>query len=151
MSQHILMVCLGNICRSPLAEGIFEQQLSDKGFTIDSAGTSGHHQGEKPDHRSVAIAQKYGIDIADQRSRHFQFVDFDTFDHIFVMDKSNLRNVLAIARTEEDKNKVSMIMDLTDQKGVDIPDPYYGGDHGFENVFSMLTQACEQFILKNNL
>ena len=151
MSKRILMVCLGNICRSPLAEGIFDHHLAQKGLEIDSAGTSGHHQGEKPDQTSVATAQKFGIDIADQRSRPFQFSDFDTFDYIFVMDKSNLRNIMTIARSEEDKKKVSLIMDLTERKGEEVPDPYYGGDHGFDQVFYMLDDACKAFIKKNNI
>lgn len=152
MAKSILMVCLGNICRSPLAEGILSEKLEGTDHYVDSAGTSSHHQGEKPDPRSVAIAQKFNIDIADQRSRQFQFTDFDTFDHILVMDKSNLKNILALARTEEDKEKVSLIMDeLEDPLRQEVPDPYYGGDHGFENVYHMLNEACDAFIKRNNL
>lgn len=152
MTKNILMVCLGNICRSPLAEGIMSAKLEGKGHIVDSAGTSAHHQGEMPDPRSVATAQKYAIDISDQRSRQFQFTDFDTFDYILVMDKSNLRNILALARTPEDEKKVSLIMHA--QKDVleeEVPDPYYGGDHGFENVYHMLDKACDAFIKSKNL
>jgi len=152
MAKQILMVCLGNICRSPLAEGILSHKLEKTIHSVDSAGTSSHHQGEMPDPRSVATAQKYGIDIADQRSRQFQFTDFDTFDYILVMDKSNLRNILALARTEDDKKKVSLIMDeVEDVSNNEVPDPYYGGDHGFENVYHMLDDACNAFIKRKNL
>lgn len=152
MTKRILMVCLGNICRSPLAEGILSYKLEGTNHIVDSAGTSSHHQGEMPDPRSVAIAQKYAIDIADQRSRQFQFTDFDTFDYILVMDQSNLRNILALARTEDDKKKVSLIMDeIEDDSQQEVPDPYYGGDHGFENVYHMLDEACNAFIKRKNL
>lgn len=146
------MVCLGNICRSPLAEGILSSKLEGTECVVDSAGTSSHHQGEMPDPRSVATAQKHGIDIADQRSRQFQFTDFDTFDYIFVMDKSNYNNIIALARTAEDKHKVSLIMEQIEQdSNTEVPDPYYGGDHGFENVYQMLDEACNAFVKRMNL
>lgn len=152
MTKSILMVCLGNICRSPLAEGIMSEKLEGKSHNVDSAGTSSHHQGEMPDPRSVATAQKYGIDISDQRSRPFQIADFDTFDYILVMDKSNLKNVLNLARNQEDENKVSLILDAIEgRQDNEVPDPYYGGDHGFENVYHMLDEACNAFIKQNNL
>lgn len=152
MTKSILMVCLGNICRSPLAEGIMSAKLEDTNHTVDSAGTSSHHQGEMPDPRSVATAHKYAIDISDQRSRPFQVADFDAFDYILVMDKSNLRNVLSLARTPEDQKKVSLIMDSVEGAlQNEVPDPYYGGDHGFENVYHMLDEACDAFIKSENL
>ncbi len=152
MAKSILMVCLGNICRSPLAEGIMSEKLEGKSHYVDSAGTSSHHQGEMPDPRSVATAHKYAIDISDQRSRPFQRTDFETFDYILAMDKSNLKNILDLARTPEDKNKVSLILDAIDGRiNNEVPDPYYGGDHGFENVYHMLDEACEAFIKQNNL
>ncbi len=152
MGKSILMVCLGNICRSPLAEGIMSAKLDHTSHNVDSAGTSSHHQGEMPDPRSVATAQKYAIDIADQRSRQFQVVDFDVFDYILVMDKSNLKNVLNLARTQADKNKVSLILATLDGNPErEVPDPYYGGDHGFEHVYHMLDEACEVFIKQHNL
>lgn len=152
MAKRILMVCLGNICRSPLAEGIMSAKLEDTDHVVDSAGTSAHHQGEIPDHRSIATAHKYAIDISDQRSRPFQKSDFDTFDYILVMDKSNMNNVLNLARTPDERKKVSLIMDAIEgQVDHEVPDPYYGGDHGFENVYQMLDKACDAFIKQNNL
>ena len=137
------MVCLGNICRSPLAEGILKAKVSEA-VSVDSAGTAGYHVGELPDKRSIATARKYGIDITDQRSRKFTVSDFDTFDIIYAMDKSNYNNIVALARNEKDIQKVKMILQEVDPVDVlDVPDPYYGGDQGFENVYKMLDEACE--------
>lgn len=138
------MVCLGNICRSPLAEGILQSKVdSDKVF-VDSAGTAAYHTGELPDERSIKVAKKYGIDLTNQRARKFEVEDFDNFDEIFVMDDSNYQNVIKIARTEEDESKVKMILNES-QPNLDrsVPDPYYGGSQGFENVYQMLDEACE--------
>ena len=148
---RILMVCLGNICRSPLAEGIMRAKLFGRNnYEVDSAGTGGWHVGDPPDPRSVAIAKQMGLDITEQRGRQFQATDFDRFDHIFVMDNSNHRDVLKLARTEHDKQKVSLILDtLFPGENVDVPDPYYGGNDGFAKVYDMLDQACE--ILKERL
>ena len=148
---RILMVCLGNICRSPLAEGIMRAKLFGKGqFEVDSAGTGGWHVGDPPDPRSVDIARKNGLDITSQRGRQFSATDFDSFDHIFVMDNSNHRDVLRLARDENDRQKVSLILDaLFPGENVDVPDPYYGGTDGFANVYNMLDEACE--ILKTRL
>ncbi len=138
--KKILMVCLGNICRSPLAEGILKSKVDSSKVFVDSAGTSAFHQGALPDSRSIAIANTYGIDITDQRSRPFTVEDFDYFDIIYTMDKSNFNNVINLARNEEDIAKVKMILG----KGKEVPDPYYGGEHGFKNVFLMLDEVCEQ-------
>lgn len=148
---RILMVCLGNICRSPLAEGIMRAKLFGRNnYEVDSAGTGGWHVGDPPDPRSVAIAKQMGLDITGQRGRQFQATDFDRFDHIFVMDNSNHRDVLKLARTEHDEQKVSLILDtLFPGENVDVPDPYYGGNDGFAKVYDMLDQACE--ILKERL
>ncbi|WP_232454957.1 low molecular weight protein-tyrosine-phosphatase [Gilvibacter sp. SZ-19] len=148
---RILMVCLGNICRSPLAEGIMRAKLFGRNnYEVDSAGTGGWHVGDPPDPRSVAIAKEMGLDITGQRGRQFKATDFDRFDHIFVMDNSNHRDVLKLARTEHDKQKVSLILDtLFPGENVDVPDPYYGGNDGFAKVYDMLDQACE--ILKERL
>ncbi|ARV12919.1 protein-tyrosine-phosphatase [Gilvibacter sp. SZ-19] len=145
------MVCLGNICRSPLAEGIMRAKLFGRNnYEVDSAGTGGWHVGDPPDPRSVAIAKEMGLDITGQRGRQFKATDFDRFDHIFVMDNSNHRDVLKLARTEHDKQKVSLILDtLFPGENVDVPDPYYGGNDGFAKVYDMLDQACE--ILKERL
>ena len=141
--MKILMVCLGNICRSPLAEGILKSKLPEN-FFIDSAGTSAFHNGENPDTRSISTAKNHGIDISQQRSRPLQIWDFDEFDRIYCMDKSNLKNVLAMAETEEQKAKVSLILDvLQDENLTEVPDPYYGDTYGFEKVYEMLDRACE--------
>jgi protein-tyrosine phosphatase len=150
MATKILMVCLGNICRSPLAEGIMRSKLSED-FTVDSAGTGGWHAGELPDKRSIATAKNRGLDITNQRARQFKRSDFDTFDHIFVMDNSNYKDVLALAPNEEAKSKVKLILnEIFPNENVDVPDPYYGGQDGFENVFDMLDQACEEIARKLN-
>jgi protein-tyrosine phosphatase len=140
--MKILMVCLGNICRSPLAEGIM-QHLADKeglNWQVDSAGTGDWHIGEPPDRRSIRTAQQHGIDISKQICRLFTPEDFDQFDHILVMDKSNLANVLAMARKAEDRQKVSLLL-------VDwvVPDPYHD-DAQFEPVFKLIEAGCKAFI-----
>ena len=146
----ILMVCLGNICRSPLAEGILKSKLSSDNFYVDSAGTANYHTGELPDIRSIQIAQKYHIDISDQRGRQFKVNDFDVFDHIYVMDRSNYYNVVSLARNSNDKRKVKLILkELYPEDNMDVPDPYYGGQDGFQNVFNLLDKACE--IIANKL
>ena len=148
MATKILMVCLGNICRSPLAEGIMRSKLSED-FTVDSAGTGGWHAGELPDKRSIATAKNRGLDITNQRARQFKKNDFEIFDHIFVMDNSNYKDVLALAPNEEAKSKVKLILnEILPNENVDVPDPYYGGQDGFENVFDMLDQACEEIARK---
>ncbi|RED45904.1 protein-tyrosine phosphatase [Seonamhaeicola aphaedonensis] len=137
------MVCLGNICRSPLAEGILKSKLTSHSFFIDSAGTANYHTGKQPDSRSIAVAKKYGLDISHLKARQFTVNDFDNFDFIYVMDDSNYQNVLRLARSESDVQKVSMILNLVyPNQNYDVPDPYYGGDQGFENVYKMLDEAC---------
>jgi len=143
MASKILMVCLGNICRSPLAEGIMRAKLS-KDFIVDSTGTGGWHAGELPDKRSISTAKNRGLDITSQRARQFKISDFDTFDYIYVMDNSNYKDVMALAPNEEAKSKVKLILnELFPNENVDVPDPYYGGQDGFENVFNMLNEACD--------
>ncbi|GLB51194.1 protein-tyrosine-phosphatase [Neptunitalea chrysea] len=149
MKTKILMVCLGNICRSPLAEGIFKNRLDSNLFEVDSAGTGSYHIGELPDRRSIAIAREFDIDITNQRCRQFKKSDFDEFDHIFVMDHSNYRNVIALAANETDKQKVQLILNLNfTGEDLEVPDPYYGGNDGFLNVYKMLDGACDAFIEK---
>lgn len=142
--KKILMVCLGNICRSPLAEGILKSKLSSESFIVDSAGTAGYHVGELPDGRSIEVARKYGIDITNQRSRKFTKADFDKFDMIFAMDQNNYADIVALSENEEQHEKVKMILnELYPDENRSVPDPYYGGDQGFENVYKMLDEACE--------
>lgn len=143
------MVCLGNICRSPLAEGILKSKLITKKVYIDSAGTGSYHLGELPDSRSIAIAQKNGIDITNQRGRKFVVDDFDKFDFIYVMDSYNYDEVIKLARNVEDKAKVDLILNsVFPNENLEVPDPYSGGDYGFKNVFKMLDEACD-VIAKN--
>lgn len=138
------MVCLGNICRSPLAEGILKSKLSSESFVVDSAGTAGYHVGELPDERSIEVARKYRIDITNQRSRKFTKADFDKFDMIFAMDQNNYADIVALSESEEQHEKVKMILnELYPDENRSVPDPYYGGDQGFENVYKMLDEACE--------
>lgn len=139
----ILMVCLGNICRSPLAHGILESKLPSDEFYVDSAGTANYHVGARPDHRSIAIANSNGIDISHQRGRQFKVTDFDTFDYIFTMDDSNYQNVISLARNDNDIAKVKCILEVDESiQLTQVPDPYYGDNSGFENVFEVLDKAC---------
>ncbi|WP_420573097.1 low molecular weight protein-tyrosine-phosphatase [Kordia sp.] len=149
MKTKILMVCLGNICRSPLAEGILASKLDPTKFMVDSAGTAGYHVGELPDRRSIATAKQHGLDITYQRSRKFTKDDFQTFDYIFAMDESNYDNILALAENNIEVEKVHMILNqISPNSNSEVPDPYYGGDQGFENVYQMLNEACTIFAQK---
>lgn len=141
----ILMVCLGNICRSPLAEGILKSKITTSNIFVDSAGTGAWHSGELPDKRSIAIAKKYGIDLTDQRARLFIVDDFKRFDKIYVMDKSNYINVCRLAPLNDYIDKVELILNESNPgKDLEVPDPYYGGNQGFENVYQMLNEACDK-------
>ncbi len=137
------MVCLGNICRSPLAEGILQSKLPGN-FIVESAGTINMHEGKNPDHRSVNIAKNYGIDISKQRSRPFIDSDFQEFDLIYCMDKNNLQEVLSFAKNEEDRNKASLI--LADNQ--EVPDPYWGDMSDFDYVYQLLDKACERISIE---
>jgi len=148
---RILMVCLGNICRSPLAEGIMRKNIEENGLNaqVDSAGTSNYHLGHSPDPRSIESGQKHGIDITNLRGRQFGVEDFDKFDLIYVMDNSNYKNVLSLARGEDDKAKVELLLNVSNpDQFLEVPDPYFGGEQGFENVYHMIDEACAQ-IAKN--
>lgn len=138
------MVCLGNICRSPLAEGILRSKVDPTQVFVDSAGTGNYHVGEAPDERSIFIAQEKKLDISTQKCRQFKVSDFDEFDHIYVMDMSNYHDVTALARNENDKKKVSLILnEIFPGENVEVPDPYYGGNEGFSEVYEMLDEACD--------
>ena len=140
----ILMVCLGNICRSPLAEGILRSKLPSDKYIIDSAGTGNYHIGSLPDTRSIDVANKFGLDITNQRGRQFSTRDFDEFNLIYVMDNSNFENVIKLARNENDIAKVKLILDeVYPNQNYDVPDPYHDSSKGFENVFKMLDEATD--------
>lgn len=146
--MKILMVCLGNICRSPVAEGILRHKALQNNLTvtIDSAGTSGYHSGSHPDIRSVENALSNGVDISKQVSRKFTEKDFEDFDKIYVMDSNNLKDVLSLAKTEKQKQKVELILnEVFPGENRSVPDPYFGND-GFENVFNLLDSACDRII-----
>lgn len=142
---RILMVCLGNICRSPLAHGILESKLPADKFEVDSAGTGDYHIGKLPDHRSIATAKSKGLDITNQRCRQFERSDFDDFDIIYVMDHSNYENVIKLARDIKDISKVKLILeDTTSQHTEEVPDPYWGDSQDFEEVYTLLDNVCEK-------
>ncbi|MWB96401.1 low molecular weight phosphotyrosine protein phosphatase [Flavobacterium sp. GA093] len=144
MPVKILMVCLGNICRSPLAEGILASKLPKDKFIVDSAGTGSWHVGHSPDKRSIAIAKKNGLNLENQRGRQFSKADFEDFDYIYVMDNSNYNDVIELANTDEHKTKVSLILnELFPGENVDVPDPFYGSTNGFANVYQMLDEVSE--------
>ncbi len=145
MAVKVLMVCLGNICRSPLAEGILKKKLEEKKIDglVDSAGLINYHRGSQPDHRSIAVARKYSIDITTQQSRPFDKSDLQKFDYIFAMDSSNYENLLEYATTDEESDKIFMLLNfagLGEKRSV--PDPYYGNLTDFENVYQLLDKAC---------
>ncbi|EAR15867.1 MULTISPECIES: low molecular weight protein-tyrosine-phosphatase [Robiginitalea] len=146
MATRILMVCLGNICRSPLAEGIFASKLAGEDYVVDSAGTAGYHVGNPPDPRSIEVAAQYGIDISRQRCRRFSVSDFDNFDYIFAMDLENQANILSLARNERDRAKVSLLLEAGGKGRREVPDPYYGGADGFEQVYRMIDTACDYIL-----
>ena len=139
----ILMVCLGNICRSPLAEGILRSKLSDEKFIIESAGTSNFHSGSSPDQRSIEIAKKHNIDISEQKSRVFSVYDFETFDYIFVMDFANYNDIIKLAKDQSEIDKVKLILDYPNSNLSEVPDPYFGEKKGFKKVFKLIDDACD--------
>lgn len=158
----VLFVCLGNICRSPTAHGIFEQMLIDQGLSgqlsVDSAGTMGYHKGSAPDLRSQQTALSRGIDLSTQHSRPVEVNDFAEFDYILAMDSSNLRDLKALFASLDSVEKtshISLLLDFSHHwNGKDVPDPYYGGARGFEDVFEMVEDGCRGLlahIQKNDL
>jgi protein-tyrosine phosphatase len=149
--KKILMVCLGNICRSPVAEGIMLKLIEEKQLNlyVDSAGTSSNHVGEAPDPRTIRNAKKNGVDLSKLRARKFSVKDFDEFDHIYVMDESNYANVVSMAKSENHKSKVKLLLnELHPDKNLAVPDPWYGGEEGFEHVFHLVKDACHKLAEK---
>ncbi len=145
------MVCLGNICRSPIAEGIMQSKVDHHGldWEVDSAGTSGHHDGQSPDPRSIDVAQKNGIDISNQRSRKLITKDLENYDIICAMDSSNYINIRMLSRNSAHHRKISLIMNYVQpDMNVNVTDPYYG-DEGFDRVYEMLEEACEAIVVKH--
>ena len=147
--MKILFVCLGNICRSPLAEGIFADKAKKLGLKVevDSAGFERFHNGDHADPRSIAVARAHGIDLNDHIARMFSVRDFDHYDRIYVMDRGNYNDVMGVARDKEDEQKVDFMMNLVfPGENRPVPDPWYGGIEGFEKVFQMLDEACDALV-----
>jgi protein-tyrosine phosphatase len=146
VAMKILMVCLGNICRSPVAEGVLRERLKESGIShvhVDSAGTSGWHNGEHPDKRSTLNAKQNGVDISKQISRKFTVSDFENFDIIYVMDQSNYIYVTAMTSDRNHRSKVRLLLnEIKPHSNAAVPDPYYGGEDGFQRVFELIDQAC---------
>lgn len=145
--MKILMVCLGNICRSPLAEGILRHMASKEQVDciVDSAGTGHWHVGDPPHKGSIQIAKQHGIDISNLRGRQFKVNDFDEFDYIYVMDKSNLANVLALARNDNDRKKVDLIRNADQpNEDLEVADPYY--DLNFSGCYRVLNESCRAIV-----
>ncbi len=143
--MKILMVCLGNICRSPLAEGILASKLNED-FTVDSAGTISMHEGSQPDKRAIKTAQNHGIDISQQRSRPITKNDLQKFDKIFCMDLKNYEDVVSMAENEDQRRKISLFLEEAGNFGEnnEVPDPYWGDLSDFEKVYQLLDEASER-------
>ena len=147
--KKILMVCLGNICRSPLAEGILTEKCKHLPIFVDSAGTSGLHIGQTPDHRAQYIANENQINIANQKARKLTSRDIETFDLIYVMDESNYKNSLKLAKSKKHKIKIDFILNASNPgKNLNVPDPYFDSNEGFKNVFNLLNDSCEKIKIK---
>ena len=150
IKKKILMVCLGNICRSPLAQGILAEKCKKLKVFIDSAGSSSYHIGQEPDQRAQITAEDHHINISNQKARVLSIDDIKTFDQIYVMDKSNYSNTLKLVKNEEDKQKIDLILNVIHPgRNLEVPDPYFGGEDNFKEVYSLLNDACEK--IKNQL
>lgn len=149
--MKILMVCLGNICRSPLAEGILQQKAFEAGlkWSVESAGTNGFHNGEAPHPLSQKVARMNGLDISHQRSRKFRAEDFDVYDKIYALADDVMDDIKRIAKNKFDSRKADLLLnELYPGKNKDVPDPYYGGERGYHEVYSMIDAVCERIIEK---
>ncbi len=152
--MRVLMVCLGNICRSPMADGWLRHKakMLDLSIEVDSAGTANYHIGKQPDHRMRRISLEYGVSIDELRARQFSVADFDNYDIIFAMDRNNEQNILRLARNENDKQKVRLFLnELYPDQNLEVPDPYYGTDANFKEVIELLDQATNAFLINNQL
>jgi protein-tyrosine phosphatase len=154
MATKVLMVCLGNICRSPMAEGLLRHKVRQLNLEVetDSAGTAGYHIGSKPDQRMIDTAAQFGVDISDLRARQFNVNDFDEFDFIFAMDQENQFNMQKLAKNETQRDKVKLLLEYVNYRNfTEVPDPYYGTKKDFEFVYNMLDEATETLLktLKN--
>jgi protein-tyrosine phosphatase len=147
----ILMVCLGNICRSPMAEGMMQAKIEKYKLDaeVDSAGFEPFHTGDAPDFRAARVMKQHGIDISGQRSRLFRVSDFDDFDHIYVMDSGNYKDVKSVAKNGVHMQKVDYILNISNPGSNEpVPDPYYGGEQGFERTYQLLDKAIELIAMK---
>tara|TARA_B100001758_G_C18392772_1_gene603938 strand:- start:1252 stop:1701 length:450 start_codon:yes stop_codon:yes gene_type:complete len=145
--MKILMVCLGNICRSPLAEGILANKTKHLNITVESAGTAAYHIGELPDIRSIEIASKYDIDLTNQRARQFRKKDFEDFDIIYAMDTTNYAHLISLSKIKKEQDKVKLILNEINPSACNsVPDPYYGKGNGFQIVYDMLDEACNKIV-----
>lgn len=152
MKKKIMFVCLGNICRSPLAHAVFEDMVNrariNNKFEIESSGTAAYHVGELPDKRMRATAQSHGVSMT-HRARHFHESDLDTYDMILAMDKENLSNILLLTDQPKHIQKVQLFRDFDGydgSTGAEVPDPYYGGPEGFENVFQIVHRTAANLL-----
>jgi protein-tyrosine phosphatase len=145
--MKILVVCLGNICRSPVAEGVLLHLIKLQNrtdITVDSAGTANYHINEAPDKRTIANALKHGVDLRELRARQFTVNDFDQFDLILGMDANNVTAILSLAKNETHRKKVKLFLDADyPNENRSVPDPYYGTEDGFEHVFQLVYKGCE--------
>lgn len=152
--MNILMVCLGNICRSPLAEGILQYKANKLGLNmmVDSAGTAGYHVGEPPHKLSQKVAKQNGIDISQQRCRQFVKEDFLKYDKIYVMDNSNYLDVKRISKEFWNESKIELLLnELHPHKNENVPDPWYGEEDGYHKVFQLIDDACEAIVKKYSI
>lgn len=142
MKTKVLMICLGNICRSPLAEAILKSKVDPRKIWVDYAGTSGCHVGDAPNPRSITVALKYGMDISSQQCRRFSTSDFVEFDLVYAMDQNNYLDIIRLAKNNSESAKVRLLLNKVDLGIREVPDPYYGDGDGFENVYKMIDAAC---------
>ena len=152
--MKILMVCLGNICRSPLAEGILQHKVQQAGLNwkVESAGTNGYHTGEPPHYLSIKVAAQNGIDISTQRSRKFTAADFEQYDKIYAMAEDVLDDMKMIAKNKFDASKVDLLLnELYPDQNRDVPDPWSGPERGYHEVFALIEKACEQIIQQQTI